>query len=154
MPITTKLTEALGLTIPLVQGGMQWVGVPQLACAVSNAGALGTITALTQSSPDALRAALRDAKSRLRPEIASRSKYGALAVNITLLPSINPPDYEGYARAALDEGIRIFETAGNNPGPIIKILKDHGAYVIHKCTQVRHAIASQKMGVDCLSIDG
>lgn len=35
-------------------------------------------------------------------------------VNITLLPSINPPDYEGYARAAVEEGIRIIETAGNN----------------------------------------
>ena len=35
-------------------------------------------------------------------------------VNITLLPSINPPDYEGYARAAVEEGVRIFETAGNN----------------------------------------
>lgn len=35
-------------------------------------------------------------------------------MNITLLPSINPPDYEGYARAAYEEGVRIFETAGNN----------------------------------------
>ncbi|CAO1638468.1 unnamed protein product [Sympodiomycopsis kandeliae] len=154
MPIITKLTEDLGLKIPLVQGGMQWVGVPQLASAVSNAGGLGLITALTQPSPEALRSAIKDAKSRLTSETLNRSKYGGIGVNITLLPSINPPDYEGYARAALEEGIRIFETAGNNPGPIIKLLKEHGAYVIHKCTQIRHARASQKMGVDCLSIDG
>lgn len=154
MPITTELTRALGLKIPLVQGGMQWVGVPKLAAAVSNAGALGILTALTQPSPDDLRKAIRETNSLLRPDVRSRSKYGAVGVNITLLPSINPPDYEGYARAALQEGIRIFETAGNNPGPIIKLLKEHGAYVLHKCTAVRHALSSQRMGVDCLSIDG
>lgn len=35
-------------------------------------------------------------------------------VNITLLPSITPPDYAGYVKAAMDEGIDVFETAGNN----------------------------------------
>lgn len=93
---------------------VQWVGLPLLASSVSNAGGLGILTALTQPSPDALGEAIRKAKSMLRPEIAKRSKYGAIGVNITLLPSINPPDYEGYARAALKEGIRIFETAGNS----------------------------------------
>ena len=39
-------------------------------------------------------------------------------------------------------------------GPVIKILKEHGAYVIHKCTTIRHARSAQKMGVDMLSIDG
>jgi NADH:quinone reductase (non-electrogenic) len=93
----------------------QWVGTPPLASAVSNAGGLGVLTALTQPSPDALRKAIQKTKTMLRPEIANRcSKYGAIGVNITLLPSINPPDYPGYAKAALDEGIRIFETAGNN----------------------------------------
>ncbi|CAO1616820.1 unnamed protein product [Parajaminaea phylloscopi] len=154
MPITTELTAALNLRVPLVQGGMQWVGVAPLASAVSNAGALGILTALTQPSPDALRQEIRKAKQLLRPEIKNRSKYGAIGVNITLLPSINPPDYAGYAKAALDEGVRIFETAGNNPGPIIKVLKDNGAYVIHKCTSIRHALSSQKLQVDCLSIDG
>ncbi|KAK0542515.1 hypothetical protein OC846_006713 [Tilletia horrida] len=153
--IQTALTRTLGLDIPVVQGGMQWVGLPKLASAVSNAGGLGVLTALTQPSPDALRAAIRETRKLIHPEVAERRKlYGAFAVNITILPSINPPDYEGYTRAALEEGVRIFETAGHNPAPIVKLIKSENAYVIHKCTTIRHALSSQRMGVDCLSIDG
>lgn len=65
----------------------------------------GILTALTQPSPDALRVAIHETRA------ATSRPFG---VNITLLPTINPPDYEGYARAALEEGVRIFETAGNN----------------------------------------
>lgn len=72
---------------------------------------------------------------------------------MTLLPSINPPDYKAFAQVALDEGIRIFETAGN-PAPVFKLLKDNGAIVIHKCISIRHAIKAQDMGADAISIDG
>ena len=81
------------------------VGVPELAAAVSNAGGLGILTALTQPNPDALREAIRKTRK------LTDKNFG---VNITLLPSINPPDYEGYARAAVEEGVKVFETAGNN----------------------------------------
>lgn len=154
--IVTPLTEKLGLRVPLVQGGMQWVGTPALAAAVSNAGALGTLTALTQPSPEALRKAIRETKSLISEDIRKEREnhYGSFAVNITLLPSINPPDYVGYAKAALEEGVRIFETAGNNPGEVIKVVKEAGAYVIHKCTAVRHARSAERLGADMLSIDG
>lgn len=65
----------------------------------------GILTALTQPSPDALRTAIRETRA------VTNKPFG---VNLTLLPTINPPDYEGYARAAVEEGVRIFETAGNN----------------------------------------
>ncbi|EMD35314.1 hypothetical protein CERSUDRAFT_116117 [Gelatoporia subvermispora B] len=143
--IETKLTKLLGIEVPLVQGGMQWVGVPKLAAAVSNAGGLGILTALTQPDPNALRLAIRETRKM------TSKPFG---VNITLLPSINPPDYEGYARAAVDEGIRIIETAGNNPGPLIKYFKANGCTVIHKCTTIRHAKSAARLGVDVLSIDG
>ncbi|RPD75420.1 inosine monophosphate dehydrogenase [Lentinus tigrinus ALCF2SS1-7] len=145
MPLETKLTKLLGIRVPVVQGGMQWVGVPQLAAAVSNAGGLGVLTALTQPSPAALRDAIRETRK------LTKNQFG---VNITLLPSINPPDYEGYARVAVEEGVRIFETAGNNPGPLIKFFKSKGCIVIHKCTTIRHAKSAERLGVDCLSIDG
>ena len=76
------------------------------------------------------------------------------AVNITLLPAIVPPDYHGYAQAIIDEGIKIVETAGNSPGPVIKQLKAAGCTVLHKCTTIRHAQSAIKLGVDFLSIDG
>lgn len=124
---------------------MQWVGTPPLVAAVSNAGGLGILTALTQPSPEALRVAIRETKA------ATDKPFG---VNLTLLPTINPPDYAGYARAAVEEGVRIFETAGNNPGQLIEYFKSQGCIVIHKCTTVRHAKSAERMGVDVLSIDG
>lgn len=145
MPITTPLTKLLNIRVPIVQGGMQWVGLPKLAAAVSEAGGLGILTALTQPSPAALREAIRETRT------LTSKPFG---VNITLLPTINPPDYEGFARAAVEEGVRIFETAGNNPGPLIKYFKSQGCIVLHKCTTVRHAKSAERMGVDVLSIDG
>ncbi|KAJ8080618.1 hypothetical protein PM082_017452 [Marasmius tenuissimus] len=145
MPLNTALTKLLGIRIPVVQGGMQWVGLPPLAAAVSEAGGLGILTALSQPSPQALREAIRETKK------LTSKPFG---VNITLLPTINPPDYEGYARAAVEEGVKIFETAGNNPGPLIKFFKSQGCVVLHKCTTIRHAKSAERLGVDVLSIDG
>ncbi|KII85657.1 hypothetical protein PLICRDRAFT_178698 [Plicaturopsis crispa FD-325 SS-3] len=143
--LVTSLTELLGIRVPVVQGGMQWVGRPELVAAVSNAGGLGIITAFTQPSTDALRDAIR----------ATRAKTSKpFGVNITLLPSITPPDADAYARAAVEEGVRIFETAGNNPGPLIKYFKSQGCIVLHKCTTVRHAKSAERLGVDVISIDG
>ncbi|KAI6027582.1 hypothetical protein PISMIDRAFT_243970 [Pisolithus microcarpus 441] len=143
--IATALTELLRIRVPVVQGGMQWVGKPSLVAAVSNAGGLGILTALTQPTPEQLRVAVRETRA------ATDKPFG---VNITLLPTINPPDYQGYARAAVEEGVRIFETAGNNPSKLIEYLKSNGCIVIHKCTTIRHAKSAERMGVDVLSIDG
>jgi len=147
MPFNTALTRKLGIKVPVVQGGMQWVGYAEMASAVSNAGGLGIITALTQPSPEDLRKEIRKCKSM------TSNPFG---VNLTLLPSINPPDYPAYAQAIIDEGIRIVETAGNSPGPIIKMLKEASppCVILHKCTSIRHAMSAVKLGVDFLSIDG
>ncbi|KLO12226.1 inosine monophosphate dehydrogenase [Schizopora paradoxa] len=143
--LETKLTKLLGIRIPVVQGGMQWVGLPRLAAAVSNAGGLGILTALTQPSPDALRTAIRETRT------LTDKPFG---VNITILPTIVPPDYAGFARAAVEEGVRIFETAGSNPGKLVQYLKEQKCVVIHKCTTIRHAKSAARHGVDVLSIDG
>ncbi|OLL22290.1 Nitronate monooxygenase [Neolecta irregularis DAH-3] len=124
---------------------MMHVGKAELAAAVSNAGGLGILTALTQPTPDHLRQEIRRCREMTKKPFA---------VNLTLLPSIKPPDYPAYCKAIIDEGIKIVETAGNNPGPIIRSLKEAGIYVIHKCVSIRHALSAQKLGVDCLSIDG
>ena len=124
---------------------MQWVGYASLASAVSNAGGLGILTALTQPTPEDLRKEIRKCRSMTS---------NPFAVNITLLPSINPPDYGAYGRVVIEEGIRIVETAGNSPGPVIKFLKENGCIVLHKCTTIRHAQSAIKLGVDFLSIDG
>ncbi|KAL8750245.1 MAG: hypothetical protein Q9184_006491 [Pyrenodesmia sp. 2 TL-2023] len=145
MPFTTALTKRLGIRVPIVQGGMQWVGYAELASAVSNAGGLGILTALTQPTPEALRSEIR----RCRTMTSS-----PFAVNLTLLPALVPPDYHAYASVIIEEGIRIVETAGNSPGPVIQQLKKADCVILHKCTTIRHAQSAINLGVDFLSIDG
>mmetsp|Transcript_20526 Transcript_20526/g.78657 ORF Transcript_20526/g.78657 Transcript_20526/m.78657 type:complete len:337 (+) Transcript_20526:141-1151(+) len=145
MVIKTRLTEMLGIEHPLVQGGMQWVGTAEMASAVSNAGALGIITALTQPTPADL------AKEITRCRGMTSKPFG---VNITFLPAITPPPYAEYVDAIIASGVKIVETAGNNPAKWVSILKRAGITVIHKCTAVRHALKAQSLGVDIVSIDG
>jgi NADH:quinone reductase (non-electrogenic) len=141
----TRVTQQLGIRYPIVQGGMQWVGRAELASAVSNAGALGIITALTQPSPEHLRREIERCQS------LTDKPFG---VNLTILPSIVPPPYMEYADAIVRGGIKVVETAGNNPKEFVGYFKKHGIQVIHKCTTVRHALSSEKIGVDIVSMDG
>ncbi|WP_454887153.1 NAD(P)H-dependent flavin oxidoreductase [Sphingomonas oryzagri] len=145
MMIRTRITDMLGIAHPIVQGGMQWVGTAELASAVSNAGGLGILTALTQPTPDDLRCEIE------RCRTMTDKPFG---VNLTILPSINPPPYAEYRRAIIDMGIKVVETAGYKPQEHVDELKAHGIKVIHKCTAVRHALSAERMGVDAISIDG
>jgi len=110
MVFDTAVTRKLGIRVPVVQGGLQWVAYAELAAAVSNAGGLGIINALTQPDPESLKNEIRKTRSL--------TKY-PFGVNLTLLPSLNPPDYPAFAQAIIDENVKIVETAGNSPGPII-----------------------------------
>lgn len=122
-----------------------WVGRAELASAVSNAGGLGILTGLTQPTPDDLRREIDRCRGM------TDKPFG---VNMTILPSVNPPPYAEYRRAIIDSGIKIVETAGHNPREHVDDFKAHGITVIHKCTAVRHALSAEKMGVDIVSIDG
>jgi nitronate monooxygenase len=145
MALTTKFTETFGVEHPIAQGGMQWVGRAELVAAVANAGALGFLTALTQPTPADL------AREIDRTREMTDKPFG---VNLTILPSINPPPYDEYRQVIVDAGIKIVETAGSNPAPHLPMFHDHGIKVLHKCTSVRHAIKAQSLGVDGISIDG
>ena len=124
---------------------MQGVGTAELASAVSNAGALGILTALTQPTPEALTKEIARCRSMTdRP----------FAVNLTILPTITPPPYAEYLDAIITSGVKIIETAGNNPKDFVPKLKAHGITIVHKCTSVRHALSSERNGVDIVSIDG
>ena len=145
MAIRTRFTELVGVEHPIVQGGMMWVGRAELAAAVSNAGGLGILTALTQPTPDDLRREIDRCRSMTDKPFA---------VNLTILPSVNPPPYQEYRKAIIDSGIQIVETAGYKPTEHVEEFKSHGIKVIHKCTAVRHALSAERMGVDAISIDG
>jgi len=141
----TRITELFGIRHPIIQGGMHFVGLAEMAAAVSNAGGLGIITGLTQRTPADLAAEIR----RCREMTAQ-----PFGVNLTFLPSINPPDYPAYIQAIIEGGVKIVETAGNNPQRFLPALKAHGIKVIHKCTSVRHSLKAESIGCDAISVDG
>lgn len=141
----TRVTDRLGIRYPILQGGMQWVGKAELASAVSNAGGLGIVTALTQPTPEDL------AREIARTRALTDQPFG---VNLTILPTINPPPYSDYLQAIIDGGVKIVETAGNSPKDFIGRMKDQGITIVHKCTTVRHALSAERNGVDIVSIDG
>jgi len=141
----TRITALTGTRYPIIQGGMQWVGRAELASAVSNAGGLGILTALTQPNPEAL-----------AQEIARCQNLTALpfGVNLTILPTTTPPPYDDYATAIIESGVKIVETAGRSPAELVERFKVAGIKIIHKCTSVRHALSAERAGVDAVSIDG
>ncbi|MFK7980910.1 MAG: NAD(P)H-dependent flavin oxidoreductase [Saprospiraceae bacterium] len=141
----TKITELFGIEHPIMQGGMHYVGLAELAAAVSNAGGLGTITGLTQKTAGDLANEIARCKDMT---------YKPIAVNLTCLPTLNPPDYPAYVKAIIEGGITVVETAGRNPQSVLPYLKDAGIKVIHKCTSVRHALKAQAIGCDAVSVDG
>lgn len=141
----TRVTEMLGIQHPIVQGGMQWVGLAELAAAVSNAGGLGIITGLTQPTPEDL------LKEIARCRTLTDKPF---AVNLTILPTIKPVPYERYAEAIVESGVKIVETAGRNPEPYLPMFKAAGIKVIHKCTSIRHSLKAEKIGCDMVSVDG
>ncbi|TXI10692.1 MAG: nitronate monooxygenase, partial [Novosphingobium sp.] len=146
MAIRTRITEMLGIEHPIVQGGMMNVGYAELAAAVSNAGGLGIITALTQPTPEALRDEIERTKGM------TAKPFG---VNMTIFPTVNSPDYKAYAQAIIDGGVKIVETAGTQAvREIWEMLKPHGVTILHKCTAVRHALSAERAGCDIISIDG
>jgi NAD(P)H-dependent flavin oxidoreductase YrpB (nitropropane dioxygenase family) len=141
----TRITDLLGVRYPIIQGGMQWVGRAQLAAAVSNAGGLGVLTALTQPTPEALREEIRRCR-----ELTDRP----FGVNLTVLPTTKPPPYGAYLDAIIDSEIKILETAGSSPAEFIAKAKAADVKIVHKCTAVRHALSAERKGVDAVSIDG
>ena len=143
--LKTRITDLFGIEHPVIQGGMQWVGYAELVSAVSNAGALGILTALTQPTPEDL------AKEIERTREMTDKPFG---VNLTVLPTINPPPYEEYAQAIVGSGVKIVETAGRSPEPFMELFKEYDVKVIHKCTSVRHALKAQSVGVSAITIDG
>ena len=142
----TRITELLGIEHPIIQGGMHFVGLAELASAVSNAGGLGILTGLTQPTPEKLSAEIDRCRAMTdRP----------FGVNLTFLPAVKPPDYPAYIEAVLKSRIvGVVETAGNNPHKYLPRLKEAGIKIIHKCTSVRHALKAEAIGCDAVSVDG
>ena len=141
----TRITEMLGIEYPIIQGGMQWISRAELVSAVSNAGGLGILSALTFPSPEELAAEIRKTK-----ELTDKP----FGVNLSLAPTLRPVSYAPYIDVVVQEGVKIVETAARNPEPYMAQFKSAGIKVIHKCTAIRFAQTVERIGCDAVSIDG
>ncbi len=141
----TRITELFDIEHPIIQGGMHYVGLAELASAVSNAGGLGIITGLTQKTPELL------AREIARCREMTDKPFG---VNLTFLPTFADPPYPEYIAAIVEGGVKAVETAGRSPEAHMPALKAAGIKVIHKCTSVRHALKAERIGCDAVSVDG
>jgi NAD(P)H-dependent flavin oxidoreductase YrpB (nitropropane dioxygenase family) len=143
--VKTRLTELLGIETPIICGGMMRVGTADLAAAVSNAGALGIMTALTQKTADGLRDEIERCKALTDKPFAVNLTVGVVTTKI---------DYDAYVEVIAQSGVKIVETAGRSPEPFMERFRAAGIKVIHKCVTVRHSLAAERLGVDVVSIDG
>src|SRR5437867_795401 len=145
LTMKTRVTELLGTRYPIVQGGMQWVGLAEMASAVANAGGFGMLTGLSQPTPEAL------GKEIDRCRAMTDKPFG---VNMTIFPTIKPPPYAEYIDVIIEKKVKVVETAGNKAVDYMPMLKAAGIKILHKCVAVRHALTAERLGVDAISIDG
>lgn len=137
--MNTAFTNLLDLTWPLVQAPIGSATTPALAAAVSNAGALGSLSITWRSLDET--AAVLDATRRL----TSRP----FAVNLVLAwPQ------EARVALALEAGVRIIWTFWGDPAPYVRQAHARGALVIHSIGSVADAQAAVAAGVDILVAQG
>ena len=140
----TRITELFGIEYPIIQGALGGgLSGAELVSAVSNAGGLGNMAALSYPTTKELREEIKRAKSMTDKPFA---------INVALLPTSRPVNYEEYFTVAIEEGVDIIETAGGRPEPYIKLLKDAKVKLIHKVGAARHARTAERIGVDAVSV--
>ena len=142
----TRFTELVGIQYPIMQGGMQHLGSPQLASAVSNAGGLGTMNiTMFPEIPDFEEAVKRVKDMTDKP----------VCINFSFTPGLSMDEKVRQYIACMDKyDLRVAETAGRSPKEFIADFKAAGITVIHKCVAVKHALSAQALGVDAITMDG
>ena len=142
----TRVTKLLGIKYPIIQGAMGGgLASAELVAAVSNAGGLGTLTALNYLTGKELKEDIKKIKSMTDKPFA---------VNVTLLPTIRPVNYEGYFTSAIEAGVNIIETSGRSPEPYMKVLKSARVKTLHRATRIRDIKTAERAGVDAVTILG
>ena len=143
----TRITKLFGIKHPIICGAMLWLCEPKLCAAVSNAGALGNITAGNYDTGEELRAAIREAKALTDKPFS---------VNITLLPAfrISQETYDDFFRVCAEEKVTAIEVSGAPASKYIDMVHKAGVKIMHKVGSVRHAINIEKMGYDAVIAAG
>jgi nitronate monooxygenase len=142
----TKITEMLGIEHPILCGGMQWISRAEIVAAVGNAGGIGFITAESLETPEDLREEIKKIRD------LTDKPFG---INLSMVPEFGLPERTlEFCDVVVEEGVKVVETAGRSPKPLMPKLKEGGVKVIHKLTSVKHALTAQRLGVDAVTMIG
>jgi NAD(P)H-dependent flavin oxidoreductase YrpB (nitropropane dioxygenase family) len=142
----TKITEMLGIEHPILCGGMQWISRAEIVAAVGNAGGIGFITAESLETPEDLREEIKKIRD------LTDKPFG---IYLSMVPEFGLPERTlEFCEVVVEEGVKVVETAGRSPKPLMPKLKEGGVKVIHKLTSVKHALTAQRLGVDAVTMIG
>nr|AIE77288.1 putative acrylyl-CoA reductase, 2-nitropropane dioxygenase family [uncultured bacterium pBIO2160] len=143
MEIQTRLTKLLKIKYPIIQGGLAYLAYSDLAAAVSNAGGLGQITAMSLSSPDELREEIRKIKS------LTNNPYG---VNYAIGQHGRP--YEHMVEVAIEEKVPVISITGGNPKSVLDMVNGHGIKTLVLVAATRQAQKAEELGADAVMVVG
>lgn len=143
----TRITELFGIEYPIICGGMLWLATPELCAAISNAGALGNITACNYDTGEELRQTIQRAR-----ELTSKP----IGINITLLPSMRFTEaiFDDFFRVCAEEKVAAIEVSGKPAVKYLDMLHQAGVKVMHKVGAVRHALNIERFGYDAVIAAG
>ncbi|MGA9288269.1 MAG: nitronate monooxygenase family protein [Anaerobacillus sp.] len=143
MKWNTRLTHLLEIERPIVQGGLAYLAYHELASAVSNAGGLGQLTAMSMNSEDQLRDEIRLTRQR------TPNPFG---VNFAIGQHGRP--FEHMLETAIDEGIDIISVTGGNPKPVFDRVKGTNVKVLVLTAGKRQAIKAEELGAAAVMVVG
>ncbi|WP_428000691.1 NAD(P)H-dependent flavin oxidoreductase [Acidovorax sp.] len=145
--LRTRITQLLGIDHPILGGGLMWLSDAKYVAALVNAGCMGFITPRSYAHE----AGFRDALA-LCTDLTHGKPFG---VNLTLShrPEANVM-IPRWMDTALTHGVRIFETAGHAPAELITALHKANAIVVHKASNIRHALSAERAGANAIALVG
>lgn len=141
--MNTRLTELLHIKFPIIQGGLAYLAYSELASAVSNAGGLGQITAMS----------LPDSKA-LTTEIQRTKKLTSNPFGVNFAIGQHGRPYEEMLEAAIEEGVEVISVTGGNPAPVLDRLRDTGIKTLVLVSSVRQAVKAEQLGADAVMAVG
>ena len=139
----TRVTEIFGIQYPIVQGGLAHLAYADLASAVSNAGALGQVTAMSLPSPDHLKKEIQRVKSM------TSKPFG---VNFAIGQHRRP--FEEMVQVAIEEKVPIISVTGGNPKGVLEMVKGHGIKTLVLVAARRQAEKAEELGADAVMVVG
>lgn len=135
----TEITELFGIELPIVQGGLAYLAYADLAAAVSEAGGLGQITAMSLASPE-----------ELKKEIARVREKTSKPFSVNFAIGNHGRAYESMVEAALEENVEIISVTGGNPAPLFSMLEGTKVKKMVLVAAKRQAQKAEEIGADAV----